>query len=570
MRARYPTLPVDALEAKLLELAAHVKIDGVLVDLSTARRMPPGSAPLYAAWDSTAWNDSVATDNATNVAAPTPSRRPSGPTSTTRSPRLYPNLETIILVGGDVARPLLPRGRYDAAPPRDRLPGRARHYRLHRQLHRAPGARPSPRSARTSTSPTAATAPRPPSRSPGAPLSWWLPDVAVGRLVETPRPDRRPHRHLRRAGRRDHRRRGHDVRLRLPHRRRRRLLRTLWSPALEPGSQNIVRLSEALSAWTDTQLKNRLFGLSGSAASKLVLRLRPRRPPGRGGRRRRRRRHPRHHRDELRHRRRSPARSSSGSAATPASRSSPTAARPTRPPPASSSTSPSSSRRSTSRSSSATAASAGASPTASASASSSSRLVADEIARAGQISRRRGASPRQAGVLPPAGPPRRLRPQGASRVDPLRHSELRGPGHEEASEADGSWYGPGANRRPAQSGSGAAHPRRALAGRTPPGARRTRIAGGAVVEVGARDLRGTVPPRAPGDGLQLPGLRLRCRTALERRLRPLRRLPRPRDRRERALHGRRRHPRRRTDEDRHLPHPRRPGHRQRGATPSSR
>lgn len=279
MRARYPAADVDALEAKLLALASHVKIDGVLVDLSSGEAAAAGIS--YLPWDGTtatpagtfAWNDGVLTDNAANAAA---ANVVAGAIRTylyDKVESLFPNLETMILVGGDGLVPFFREGDTTPIHPETDYVAELASFGFAIDCN----ATRSPTLAAMCTGDNlgyylsdgryGASSAKP---VPGSALAWWLPDVAVGRLVETPLQiaalidtfvaqdgvtivDR-----VMTTGY-DFLTDGGDA------------CHAAFVAALDPAAAAFVRLSEAVSTWNDNQLKNNLFGVGGSQAADLSI-----------------------------------------------------------------------------------------------------------------------------------------------------------------------------------------------------------------------------------------------------------------------------------------------------------
>jgi hypothetical protein len=266
--ARYQSYQVDALEAKLLDFVGHPKIDGVLLDLSSGEA---GLAGVYSAWDGTAWNDTQSTDNPINANAANDVAAAIRTYLFGKVETLYPNLETIILVGGDSVvpffresdtTPLNPESGYlnelaTADPPS--LPA----YSVDCNATRSPTWAAVCANDYFSDGRYGASGPKP---VPGSALSWWVPDVAVGRLVETPEQI---------AGLLDTYVAQDGVTI------AGQILTTGYdfltdggddcytrlTTALDPAAHQFRRLSESTSAWTDDDLKNRLFGAGGQVAS---------------------------------------------------------------------------------------------------------------------------------------------------------------------------------------------------------------------------------------------------------------------------------------------------------------
>ena len=270
--ARHGTSETDALAAALSTYAGHGKVDGVVLDLANV----PSLAPLYDDWDTTPWttgtvDDLEASINRANALATAIRLYLFEQISTS-----FTNLEFLVLVGGD---PLVPYWRLEEDLPR--YPESLYIEELQSFGFLDDASSPEAFCDETESALLATfcrdryPADTPYGSSfttavPGSSFTWWLPDLAVGRLVETPAQMRglidvfiaqdgvtTVDRAL--TSGYDFLTDGGDA------------VNALLNAELDTGSTEITRLSQAVELWDDEDLLGHLFGVPPTAATDLAF-----------------------------------------------------------------------------------------------------------------------------------------------------------------------------------------------------------------------------------------------------------------------------------------------------------
>ncbi len=268
--ALYGSAERDALGAALAAYAAHVKVDGQLLDLANV----PSLDPLYAAWDATAWATGTTADLDDNVARAGDLAAAIRLYLFEQISSAFTSLEYLVLAGGDSQIPFWRMAEDLPRYPESNYIGELQSFGL---LDDAS----SPEAFCDETeSPTMAAfcrdhylsdVPYGASQAtgvPGSSFTWWLPDVAVGRLVETPAQiqglidvfitqdgvtivDRALTTGY------DFLTDGGDA------------VNSLLAAELDLGATSLDRLSQAVALWSDDDLLARLFGIDPTEPSDL-------------------------------------------------------------------------------------------------------------------------------------------------------------------------------------------------------------------------------------------------------------------------------------------------------------
>ena len=184
----FGTSETEALGASLATFAAHPKVDGLVLDLANV----PSLDPLYVAWDGTAWGTGTVADLDDNIAQANALAMAIRNYLFEQISQAFTNLETLVLVGGDALIPFwrldedLPRypesfyigelqtfGLLDDASTPEAFCDETEHPTL-AAICRDHYPADTPYGASFTTT------------VPGSSFTWWMPDLAVGRLVETP------------------------------------------------------------------------------------------------------------------------------------------------------------------------------------------------------------------------------------------------------------------------------------------------------------------------------------------------------------------------------------------------
>ncbi len=273
---RYPSADVATLKSALTTFRSHVKVDGFVLDLSA---VPALDAP-YAAWEATAWNPANQTDSTSNVAAANALADAIRNYVYAQVSSSFPGLVHLVLVGGD---PQIPFVRIDDSTSRQLESS----YITELQSGGFLGGPGNTGFCNTTESPIwaaictdrylsdskyGASTAKP---VPGSTRAWYLPDVSVGRLVETPLQIKALlDAYIAQDGVTvvdksltsgyDFLTDGGDA------------VSTLLSGALDLGVTSLARLSQSDSTppnpfWADTDLENHLFGMNGKTPADLAF-----------------------------------------------------------------------------------------------------------------------------------------------------------------------------------------------------------------------------------------------------------------------------------------------------------
>jgi hypothetical protein len=271
---RYPASDVDALKSALSMFRNHVKVDGFVLDLGV---VPSLDAP-YAAWEGTAWTEADQSDSTANVAAANALADAIRNYLYDRISASFPGLVHLVVVGGDGQIPFFRMADSTSRQPESRYVGEL-------QQQGFLGGTPNTDFCDETRSPIwaalctdrylsdtkyGASTEKP---VPGSTRSWWLPDVSVGRLVETPAQIAAlVDAYVAQDGVTvvdevlttgyDFLTDGGDA------------ASSLLAGSLDLGATTLTRLSQSDSTppnpfWTDTDLEERLFGMNGKATADL-------------------------------------------------------------------------------------------------------------------------------------------------------------------------------------------------------------------------------------------------------------------------------------------------------------
>ena len=188
LEARFGTSDADAMAAALASFAAHVKIDGQVLDLANV----PSLDPLYAAWDGTVWSPADTADADDNIQQAIALAEGIQTYLFEQISQSFTRLEYLILVGGDSS---IPFWRMDEDLPRYPESNYIEELQSFGLLDDASSPQAfcaeteSPVMAAVCRDHYLADTPYGASQTtdvPGSSFTWWIPDLAVGRLVEAP------------------------------------------------------------------------------------------------------------------------------------------------------------------------------------------------------------------------------------------------------------------------------------------------------------------------------------------------------------------------------------------------
>ncbi len=272
LEARFGTPDADAMAAALVSFASHVKIDGQVLDLANV----PALDPLYAAWDGTAWSPANTADADDNIQQAITLAGGIQTYLFEQISQSFTGLEYLVLVGGDSSIPFwrlaedLPR--YPESNYIEELQG----FGLLDDAS-SPAAfcaeTESPMMAAVCRDHYLADTPYGASQTadvPGSSFTWWIPDLAVGRMVETPDQilglidvfiaqdgvtvvDRALTTGY------DFLTDGGDA------------VHGLLQSSLDLGSTELDRLSQSIAPWSDVDLLDRLFGVPPTEPADLAF-----------------------------------------------------------------------------------------------------------------------------------------------------------------------------------------------------------------------------------------------------------------------------------------------------------
>ncbi len=272
VEALYGTTEADDLAADLSFFVSHVKVDGQVINLANV----PSLDPLYAAWDGTAWatgTNADLDDNITQANALADAIRTYLFEQISNS---FTKLEFLVLVGGDSSIPFhriaenlprYPESNYIAELQSFGFLNDASSLAAFCDETESPIMTAFCRDAYLADTPYGS------SRTtgvPGSSFTWYLPDIAVGRIVETPSQigglidvfvaqdgvtvvDRAL------TSAYDFLTDGGDA------------INTLLMAELDTGQTTVERLSQAVAPWTDTDLLDPMFGVNPAEPSDLTF-----------------------------------------------------------------------------------------------------------------------------------------------------------------------------------------------------------------------------------------------------------------------------------------------------------
>ena len=262
LEARFGAPDADAVAAGLVSLASHVKIDGQVLDLANV----PALDPLYAAWDGTVWSPAGTDDADDNIQQAIALAGGIQTYLFEQISQSFTRLEYLVLVGGDS---LIPFWRMDEDLPRYPESNYIEELQTFGLLDDASSPEAfcaeteNPMMAAVCRDHYLADTPYGASQTanvPGSSFTWWIPDLAVGRMVETPEQilglidvfvaqdgvtvvDRALTTGY------DFLTDGGDA------------VHSLLQSELDLGATQIDRLSQSVAPWSDVDLLDRLFGV---------------------------------------------------------------------------------------------------------------------------------------------------------------------------------------------------------------------------------------------------------------------------------------------------------------------